>query len=133
MTISCDLRNTDSVTCVETVSGDDVNSPGSSTVVFTGDDVETNYVPVTITAGAAATGAPAPASASATATAASNTLSAGTQSSSTSTNAASTASASAAGTSLSSSGSTGGVAPQATGAIQWIAAGGAAALVLAGL
>lgn len=142
MTVSCDLRNTESVTCVEIASGDDANFPGSSTEVFT--DISTNYLPVTITAdatatsgsGSASTSASAHSTSTAAATTTSSTLLVGTHTSPTSqasktTSAASTGSATAASTSLSSSSSTGG-APQATGAIQWVACG-AAALVLAAL
>lgn len=129
--LSCDLHNIKSVSCVETIAGSEANDPGTSSGVFTGDEVSSMFLPVTITAGdAAVTGASASGStASATAAATTDASSVGTSASSRMTSVASTASSTALSNTLSASQSTGG-APQVTGAIGW---GAAAALALAAL
>jgi len=50
--MDCSLAGTTSAVCVESFGGNEANSPGSSTVTYTGTDQP--YMPVTITAGAAA-------------------------------------------------------------------------------
>lgn len=136
--LQCDLSNPEVANCVETIGGASALYPGTSTGSFTGADIASMYLPVTITAGAAATGASAtastasvtsaPASAGATTAAPSaTTLSATTL---TGTHVASTATA--ASSSAASSTSTGGV-PRVTGGAQWAAGGAAVALALAAL
>lgn len=132
MNLSCDLYNIKSVSCVETIAGSEANDPGTSSGIFTGDEVSSMFLPVTITAGdAAVTGASASGStASATVAAIADASSVGTSASSRMTSVTSTASSTALSSStLLASQSTGG-APQVTGAIGW---GAAAALALAAL
>ncbi|RFU33986.1 hypothetical protein B7463_g2351, partial [Scytalidium lignicola] len=50
--VDCSLAGTTSAVCIESYGGNEANSPGRSTMTYTGTDLE--YMPVTITAGAAA-------------------------------------------------------------------------------